>query len=219
MTGDRIGVGDIAFAAAVGTIALTSWAIALDFSKGDLAAWVQAIGSIGAIGAAIWVMSEQHRRQSQSQKEERDEQERRLLVSLRSEMLLSLAAFDQTTNLALRKAVPGDCFWSTYEFPERPFVIFESSAAHIGLIRNDEVRELIISSYILARGVLVLISMNNDLVKEVAALTRADNMRYIPPYLKDEYQPRLQHLAIQAIERYNALVANCEKIKVKLSHL
>jgi predicted histidine transporter YuiF (NhaC family) len=73
----------------------------------DIAAWVQAFGSVGAILVAVWVSYEQHRKQEAHERQREVDEERGLLKSLRSEIETLMAIAHARVGKAIVTSSPG----------------------------------------------------------------------------------------------------------------
>jgi hypothetical protein len=143
----------------------------------DVAAWVQAIGSIGAVLIAVGLFYAQHEKarelisaqdaQAIAREKEAERAEiRHLLRSLRDEISVVVEGFEKRNGKLLMEGKQGEAFWYQIPVPDRPFPVYESSVDRIGKIPNDELRRLIVIGYGRALGVVQSIRMNNIIVSK-----------------------------------------------------
>jgi len=125
------------------------------------AAWIQAVGSIGAILSAIWVMSAQNRAA-----EKRDREEiRHFLLALRDEIYVLATAFAERSGKSLLERDDG-AFFLKIPVTEAAFAIYNSSADKVGRVKNDILRQNIVITYARAFGFIKTIQMNNHFLEE-----------------------------------------------------
>jgi len=172
--------------------------------------WVQAVGSIGAIIGAIWVMNTQHQQVELREARSRLEREVRFLSSIRIELEVLLDGFQKTTGIS-SVPVPEALIEQYYIPPSAPFTIYDSLAANIVDVQDDLKRRLIIEVYSKAKSVLVILQMNNE------HLRKWEEANSLPP---EECAARLTRIerdlrssAHQFWNRYSETVAQIETIK------
>jgi hypothetical protein len=131
-------------------------------SSADAAAWVQAVGSIGAILAAIWVLQRQTRAARAS-----DEAETRAFVqAVREELSTFWEGYNQGIRASLKKV--GDSQYLNVIHPPSAdvFTIYNGSSSRVGKIADAELRRLIVAVYARFKGQLYSLYANNNLVTE-----------------------------------------------------
>lgn len=125
------------------------------------AAWIQAVGSIGAILSAIWVMGAQNRAA-----EKRDQEEiKHFLLALRDEIYVLATAFAERSGKTLLEKDEG-AFLMKIPVTEAAFAIYNSSADKVGRIKNDILRQKIVITYARAFGFIKTIQLNNHFIEE-----------------------------------------------------
>lgn len=125
------------------------------------AAWIQAVGSIGAILSAIWVMGAQTR-----SAEKRDEEEiKHFLLALRDEIYVLSTAFAERSGKTLLEKDEG-AFFMKIPVTEAAFVIYNSSADKVGRIKDDITRQKIVVTYARAFGFIKTLQLNNHFIEE-----------------------------------------------------
>jgi hypothetical protein len=133
-----------------------------DLASPTIAAWVQAVGSIGAIGSAVWVLNRQH-----DAAIARDEDEiRQVLYSLRDEIAVISEGFAINTGETLRNSQRGTPFKFTTPLAERPFMVYEKCTDKLGKIKDHDLRKCIVTTYAKAFGLVQSIRFNNFMVAQ-----------------------------------------------------
>lgn len=162
-------------------------------SSEAVAAWVQAIGSIGAILAAVWVAHRQY------------EQTRQLEL----ERAKADAAKEQAETEAFVQAVVQELttIWVGYEATIRPhlyavgeneffngivpvgtdlFTIYNNASPRVGKVKDEELRRLIVQTYARAKGFVYSLIRNNEMVTEMADLALAMTDETFQRYVADK---------------------------------
>jgi hypothetical protein len=142
-----------------------------------VAAWVQAVGSIGAILAAVWVSHKQYR--------DTRELEAQRAADEAAKDLAQTVAFVQAIREELRSiwygyssdarkrllAVPTHEFLNyIYPVSADAFTIYNSMSSHVGKVPDAELRRLIVVVYAQAKGLVSSFQLNNTLVQEFHAI-------------------------------------------------
>lgn len=143
-----------------------------------LASWLQAFGSIIAIAIAIWVPYWQKKQAQAQAKLAEIEQVRHLLRNFLDEMIVVSENFGKRNGKLLLDTPAGEAFTFVIPIMEKPFPVFDGSAARLGQIPNDELRRLIITGYGHAIGFVSSIRLNNILIdrfEQAAYLNAAHN--------------------------------------------
>ena len=130
----------------------------------DLAAWVQAIGSIAAILAAIAVAWYQAEVTRERDRQDREADLRGLLLSVRDELFVNLTMAHEIVGKELEETAPGTIYFGIFPVPEDPFVIFNSLSHKLPMITNERLRLQIIKTYAIAKGVAQTFRFNNTLL-------------------------------------------------------
>jgi type II secretory pathway pseudopilin PulG len=129
-------------------------------------AWVQAVGSIIAIGIAILVPYWQQKKARQSAAADEAQTVRQMLRSLRDEIRAVSESFGHRNGKLLIESEPGSFFNVTFPFVDRPFPIYDAAVARLGQVPNDELRRLIIIGYAHAMSFVATARFNNLLVQQ-----------------------------------------------------
>lgn len=197
-------VAVMAFAAiAAGGTALTLLG-ATGLLSEHVAAWVQAIGSVVAILAAVIFINLEHEKAKMRQKEADQEDEIRLLKALRTELEVE---WDQYLHLAGWSLETED---EVLEFKGKwlvhpsPFPIYRSNASRISLVRSESLRKALIKAYANFERLLITIQANNIQIDEVTGFNMhiAQNV----PHAKE-----LQKQSADRLKVLGKLIANAHR--------
>ena len=130
-------------------------------------AWVQAVGSIAAILAAVWVGSDQIEQQLRRDLARDEAETEGVLRSLKAEVETSLHYMEREVEPALARIAPGNPITFLFRLPEHPFPIFDSLIPKIALIRNTKLHRKIIHTYAAAKSLTLTTNTHNDLMEEL----------------------------------------------------
>ncbi len=129
-------------------------------------AWVQAIGSIGAIFAAVALSYYQFiSARVLADKKEKQETEA-LLQGLRDEIDVTREGFQRNVGAAIEASVEGEIFNFRWYPAERPFVVYDACASQLGRIPDAPLRRNVIRTFSQARGLSLSIRTNTHLLEE-----------------------------------------------------
>ncbi|MEM5459645.1 hypothetical protein VSR69_33035 [Paraburkholderia phytofirmans] len=143
-------------------------------SSSDWATWVQAIGSIGAVGIAIWVSHKQYRDsqllegQRRGAEIAREETEIRAFIQATHDELRAIwSDYNEHVGPALRKTRDDQPFLYLFPASEDAFTIYNGSASYqIGKVPDVELRRLIVSVYSRFKRLILSLQINNRMVQE-----------------------------------------------------
>lgn len=131
-------------------------------SAADIAAWVQGVGSLLAVTAAIGIYAKQYK-----DKQADDESETRAFVeAIREEVQATWDGYCTEIHPALMALPDGQPFEVIYPVFAVTFTIYENGASMVGKINDPELRRLIVKTYSLARGLISSFQYNNSLLTE-----------------------------------------------------
>lgn len=176
----------------------------------DVAAWVQAVGSIAAIYAVFIVLAAQ---QSDRDKQARNEM-KQVILSLADEVRTLTAITRNSMGQKLLDTKSGGFFQYTVAISENPFPIFSSCALFVPKIEDDYVRRKIIETYTTMQSVVSSFKMNNFLISEfvkASEISRRTQFELDIQRTKNcmdaaiDYLPKLQKLYAQAIKHADEL--------------
>jgi len=112
-------------------------------SSSDVAAWVQAIGSVGAILTAVWVFQRQYQTNMDSDKAET----RAFVQAIRAEIATVWHDYSGLAGKQLRAVPPGGFYDFLMPSPARTLIVYTNSSARVGRIDNDKLRTMIVQVY------------------------------------------------------------------------
>lgn len=136
-----------------------------DLEPSDWAAWLQAVGSVGAILVAVWVSADQQKKQRIRDDERDAEEVKHMLRSIRDEIWVTYDDFRKRTGKLFENSKTGMPFNFKIPLAELPFPVYEASVGKLGRVPSDELRKLVIVGYGRARGFILSIKYNNGLVE------------------------------------------------------
>jgi hypothetical protein len=134
-------------------------------ASSEAAGWAQAIGAIAALGVAIWVSFDQHRRHEAREQRRDAEEVDGMLRSLRSEWDVILFGIQRQVGPLLEQSKPGTAFMITYPVAEQPFKVYYGLIPKLGMIKNTRLRQQIILAYGRGQGVVLTFRHNNALIE------------------------------------------------------
>lgn len=182
-------------AAISGAAALTLYLayVLTPLDKGfDWPAWVQAVGSISAILAAIWVSEDQGRQQKLRDATREKAEIVGTLRSLLAEVQTTLLYLDQMGPVLHAKKA-GHPIRSVFSLPEYPFPVFDGVIPKLGAISDGELLREIIHSYGYARSLAITATVHDKMVQT----------------LEDaEAQTRINSVAASNVPRIGAILEN-----------
>jgi hypothetical protein len=147
----------------VGTYEWVCWH---ELQAADWAAWVQAIGSIAAILAAVWVSYDQQTKQKKRDDVRDRDDLLHMLRSIRDELWITYTASKERNGKLIEESKAGTPFFFKIPFTERPFPIYDSYVSKLGRIPDDDLRKRIIVGHGRARGLVLTVIANNGLVEK-----------------------------------------------------
>jgi hypothetical protein len=184
-------------------------------SRSDWAAWVQAVGSIGAILAAVWVSYNQHEKQMEVAKQRVTEEILGMLYSLRSEIETSIQSIQDNIGVLLSQPAATPAFRTTYPVSDNPFAIYSGLIPKLGMIPDHNIRNQIVLCYTKAQSLVLTFRYNNQLVDEYEAAEDAakktghphDNLRVSQAIKRlDDYGASLRRSYAEVISDAKALL-------------
>lgn len=176
-------------------------------TSSEWAAWLQAFGSITAVGSGVFLI--RHQIQSKKQLEaERENQSRiRLIKNLKTEIKVNWGRLESSWGHFLSED-ESDAEGVSLIMNVRGwrFPVYDSSASQLGMIESEEVRDLFISAYAAARAFLLTMEINNELFfRYERANLDVQHASALTPSLLEAAQLREQ-AAIQHFHQYGSHV-------------
>ena len=142
-------------------------------SSSDWATWVQAIGSIGAIGIAIWVSHKQYRDSIKLENDRRKADDlkeiaetRAFVQAIREELGTIWEGYNSQVGPALRATPVGHSFDFIYPAFTEAFTIYNGASFRIGTVPDAELRRLVVGVYARAKGLVYSFQLNNKLLAD-----------------------------------------------------
>jgi hypothetical protein len=142
----------------------------------EVAAWVQAIGSIGAILAAVWVANYQYERARRD-----DHEETKAFVGAVVEELKTIwQGYSADTRQRLWEVKDEGFLDLVYPVTSDAFTIYNGASVRVGKVDDPELRRLIVHVYAQAKGIVSSYQLNNEMVRAFwqshAAMGAHDNI-------------------------------------------
>lgn len=135
----------------------------------DPAAWVQAVGSVLAIAAAVRINYIQQKNIERREQRKTFEENRNTVQALRDELEVMSAGFEANVGKVLRDIKRGEMLLIEWNPAERPFVVYDACASQLGKIDDDSLRKNIITAFAQARGMVLSIRTNARLIEKLEA--------------------------------------------------
>jgi len=149
-------------------------------SSSDVAAWVQAIGSVGAILTAVWVFQRQYQTNIDNDKAET----RAFVQAIRAEIETVWHDYSGLVGKQLRAVPPGGFYDFIVPSAERRLIVYTNSSARVGKIDNDKLRKTIIQVYGGLAGHFASMEMNSRMLAEFE--------RFAATYQRDDKEQEIQ---------------------------
>lgn len=140
------------------------------FQSAEWAAWVQAIGSVGAIFAAIYVVDLQHRKASERALSDQKEAEKRLIEALGTEIALEWNQYVDLAGRHISRKIDGGALCYRWVPPRTSFPIYGSSAGNIALISDPKIRQNLIIAFSDVDRLYLAYRENNRCLDDLVAL-------------------------------------------------
>lgn len=131
-------------------------------TSSDVAAWVQAIGSVGAILAAIWVFQRQYQNGVDSDKAET----RAFVQAIRAEIETVWHDYSGLIGKQLCAVPPGGFYDFLAPFSASRLIVYANSSARVGKINNDKLRKMIVQVYGGSAAHFASLEINNRMLEE-----------------------------------------------------
>lgn len=186
----------------------------------EWASWVQAWGSLIAIAVAIWVAKDQHDKAERRRDGDAKDEVRNFLAGVREELDATWNVYMVQVGLAVKATELGDVVEWTWPVPDNPFKVYAATVGTLGRVPEDEIRKAIVSTYIVANGLLLTWQMHNALksVRDGVSPNVYDSTGFRPNHnwtkLHKElatYSAQLKAHQIEASIRIKATVALIDK--------
>lgn len=126
----------------------------------DIAAWVQGVGSLAAVAAAVWIYA----RQQAEKKADELAETVAFVLSIREEIQSTWTGYSADMRKRLHKTPDGQHFEHLYPVSSDAFTIYNASPSMVGKIHDAELRRLIVVVYAEAKGLVSTFQLNNQLL-------------------------------------------------------
>ncbi|MGX7850937.1 hypothetical protein [Pseudomonas aeruginosa] len=156
-------------------------------SSEAVAAWVQAVGSIGAILAAVWISNKQYRdtRELEARRAADDAAKDlaetvAFVEAIREELITIWAGYSSDAQKRLRATEKEAIFDYNYPVSSDAFTIYNGASSRVGKVPDAEVRKLIVMVYAQAKGLVSSFQLNNSALHdyhEAKLMLDSDNLR------------------------------------------
>ncbi|MGE8519722.1 MAG: hypothetical protein ACN6OK_05715 [Alcaligenes faecalis] len=130
------------------------------------AAWVQAVGSIGAIVVAIYVLHKQKNDMFEAGVKAEDMSETRLLMALRTEITVRRDQYMERIGGIIASGQFREMGVFEWECPDNPFPIYTAMCKDLGLLKDDELRALVIQTYAEMEGLVYSIRIVRNVLAD-----------------------------------------------------
>ncbi|MCX5592412.1 hypothetical protein [Alcaligenes endophyticus] len=183
-------------------------------NSAEWAAWVQAFGAVTAVGSGVLLIRHQIVKQKEMDQEKERQQRIRLIKNLKTEIKVNWERVDSGWGKLLRTACEkGNGFEMMVNVKGWPFPVYDACARDLGLIESEETRDLLIAAYVAARGLLLTMEINNELIARwEAAVREAQHVSELNPAIEGAAQRQVD-AAAAILHRYGL------EVKDKYEHL
>lgn len=176
-------------------------------NSAEWAAWVQAFGSVTAVGSGVLLIRHQIKSRKELEVEKENQNRIRLIKNLKTEIKVNWERLESSWGHLLGED-ESDAEGVSLIMNARgwPFPVYDSSASQLGMIESEDVRDLFISAYAAARAFLLTMEINNELFfRYERASLDVQHARATTPALLEAAQLREQ-AAIQHFHQYGSHV-------------
>lgn len=158
----------------------------MTISVSDIAGIIQGIGSLAAIGAAVWIYA----RQLQDKKTDDEEETRAFVQAIHIEVQRVWAEYKTLIRPSLKAVNGGEYFAGIVPMSADILVTYNNGSARIGKIDDEELRASIATVYISMMNYLNSFHLNNRKVEEL----EHTNITYNSAHKSLEMERRLNAL-------------------------
>ncbi len=131
----------------------------------DWPAWVQAVGSVAAIVAAIFVSTDQAEQQRRREAINQRQEEEGMLRCLLAEVETTLMYIQTQVGDAIVGVPHGEPIRVVFPLPDYPFPIFDGLIPKLGGIHDTRLQGQIIHTFTLAKSLAMTTNTHNSLVE------------------------------------------------------
>jgi len=173
----------------------------------DVAAWVQAVGSVGAIIIAVWVFHRQY-----LDTERRSQAEVRAFVqAIREELTTIWEGYNSGARTRLLAVQENQFFNAIFPVTTEAFTVYNRTSSQVGKVDDEELRRLIIVTYAKSKGLIYSFQLNNHLI--------TDLKNFEVGYQGQDRNVRLQQKVAELIRYAGELKVRDEQVHESLNAL
>jgi hypothetical protein len=130
-----------------------------------VAAWVQGLGSLLAIGAALWIYA----KQNQDKRADDLAETYAFVQSIHTELSTLWMGYNLNSRAKLLEDIREKGFvYHVFPMNTDALIVYNSTVARIGKVDDAALRELIVQVYARFRGFIYSLQLNNGLVNDIA---------------------------------------------------
>lgn len=204
---EAVAFAGVAIGVGIGVgVAYHGWPVWPEAEGQTWAAWVQAVGSVAAILAAVWVARDQNRTAERRHQQTLDAELRNFLAGVRDELTVLWALYMAQAGNVVASTKEGETvnFW--WPAPEEPFTVWRSGVDKIGRIRDDALRQSLITVYTLANGLILTFKAHNELLTVGIAACRKAEETPTP------FNEKIRDAAVEEWLNYDDQLRNQQKV-------
>ncbi|QHS36088.1 hypothetical protein GWQ43_08455 [Alcaligenes faecalis] len=131
-------------------------------------AWIQAVGSIGAIAAAIYVLHKQKQDMLEAEAKAVEMSESRLLIALGTEINVRREQYMERVGNLIAGGKLREIGVFDWEAPDNLFPVYTAMCKDLGLLKDNELRALIIRTYAEMEGLVYSIRLVRNALADAA---------------------------------------------------
>jgi hypothetical protein len=135
-------------------------------SIADIAGIIQGVGSLAAVGAAVWIYA----RQYQDRRADDENETRAFVEAIREEVLAAWDGYCIEVHPLLQALPVGQHFDLVYPVLTETFTIYNNGASMVGKINDVQLRSIVVKTYALARSLIYSFQLNNSMLTEYKQL-------------------------------------------------
>ncbi|QCP82375.1 hypothetical protein D0C27_10980 [Alcaligenes faecalis] len=195
----------------LGIMALVFWGSPVTVALEDgAAAWVQALGSVGAVVAAIYVLHKQRQDMIQGEVNAITTAEARFLMALRTEIVIRQGQYMKQIGNSIADGHIRNMGPFVWGAPDNPFHVYTAMCNDLGLVKNDNLRALVVETYAEMEGLIYSIrTLQGELNK--AAELNISNIPLVKAHIIENYKiveihhalaEQLSHSLVNEIDTY-----------------
>jgi hypothetical protein len=135
-------------------------------SSANIAAWVQAIGSVGAILLGVWLF----RRQYETKRADEEAETVAFVQAVRDEVETVWHEYSEQVGASVQAVKDGDVYGFVVPDIVGSLIIYPNNSARVGKIDDAALRKLIVTAYTSLRGHFSSLEVNNRRIMDLEQL-------------------------------------------------